>query len=322
MCFSESETNQIMKEKLNNSIDEQSSTDEEERWREPKRKPDDIPNEYWSLIKLIKYVKIGNSIATNLCLCIIRDFDLSLQILQRAIQTSGGLEVLVNLTLSNDLVSRMNALIILKQLTENIDIRRYVIDLNLINSLVELLLLPALDVKAVATLTLANLAKVRLARKLIRERNALPTLVSMMDTNIEFFNRPKDFLSLNESDQVSMSMAGSRAMSVLLASRRNCDIAEKRGIIKIIGCLLSCTNDDVILSILQCCRWLSYRETFQLAVDTEQMIPNFVRLLKSENVEILIARVSNNNRMHRSSIAGENYVRQWCNAITNRCSAK
>lgn len=272
----------------NDSTDEISSSDDDERWREPKRKPDDLPSEYWSLQKLIKYVKSGNPIATNDCLCCIRSYDLSIQINQLAIFNVGGLEVLVNLLSSNNITCRLGALHILKSLTMNIDYRRYVIDLHAIESLVIALIEPAADVKALAADIMANLAKIRLARKLIRNIGAIPKIIDLMDCDLDILQSTYLQPRTIPSDQLNLAAAGSRAMCRLVKSKRNVKVAEKYGLIRITARLLKSTHTEIILPALGICQMLAFAESFQVASDTEKIISDIIVHLHSEN-EIVVA---------------------------------
>lgn len=286
----------------NDSTDEISSSDDDERWREPKRKPDDLPSEYWSLQKLIKYVKSGNPIATNDCLCCIRSYDLSAQINQLAIFNVGGLEVLVNILSSNNITCRLGALYILKSLTRNIDYRRYVIDLHAIESLVIALGEPAADVKALAADILANLAKIRLARKLIRNIGAIPKIVDLMDCSLETLRSTKHQSHSVEADQLNLAAAGSRAMSCLVNSKRNAKVAEKYGLFRITARLLKSTHTSIILPALRICQLLAFAESFQVASDTEKIIPDIIAHLHSADETVAaeacvaIFKCANNSR--------------------------
>lgn len=150
------------------STDVASSTDDEDRWKERSLKQSDLPSEYWHIQKLVKYMKAGNQTATVVALCCLKDHDLTTQINQIAIQDVGGLEVLVNLLESNDVKCRYGALSVLAAISLNLDIRRSIVDLGGIPLLVNILSEPTKDLKVLAAETIANVGKVRLARKLVR----------------------------------------------------------------------------------------------------------------------------------------------------------
>jgi armadillo repeat-containing protein 4 len=159
-----------------------SSSDEEQRWKE-KLKPADMPTEYWTIQKLVKYMKAGNQTATVVSLCCLKDHDLTVQINQLAIHDIGGIEVLVNLLECNDYKCRLGSLSVLSEISLNLDIRRSIIDLGGIPLLVDILSEPARELKILSAETLANVAKVRLARKIVRKCGGIPKLVDLLDVN-------------------------------------------------------------------------------------------------------------------------------------------
>lgn len=162
-----------------------SSSDEEDRWKEVARHITEVPVEYYNIQKLMKYIKSGNPTTTTVSLCCLKDYDLTTQINQLAIVDIGGLEVLVNLLECNDLKCRLGALHVLADISLNIDIRRTIVDLNGIQLMVQCLCEPAFDLKIIAAENIANVARVRLARKHVRRFGGIPRLVDLLDVKAE-----------------------------------------------------------------------------------------------------------------------------------------
>lgn len=271
-----------------NSSDCVSTTDDEERWRERPRKAEDLPSEYWSIQKLIRYTKSGNVVATNACLCCLRDYDLTLQTNQRAILKTNGLETLVNLIDSNDLVCSIGSLYVLKELTTNIDMRQYIIDLNAIELLLKLVDAPVLDTKKLAIDVLANLARVRIARSKIRKTGAIPKIVNLLEVNGNHLEKPLEELSVNEHHQLELTISVAQAIAVILRSERNLKIAKRYGLIHNIGCVLKTIHLPLISAVLMICRLsCSFNSDFRLAVETEQLIPDIVNKLNLDDENIL-----------------------------------
>lgn len=160
-----------------------SSTDEEERWKDAARTVE-IPAEYWHIQKLIKYIKGGNQTATIVSLCCLKDYDLQVQIHQFAIQDIGGLEVLVNLLECNDMKCRLGSLMVLAEISTNIDIRKTIVDLGGVPLIVDILNSSSKDLKTMAGETLANVSRVRLARKYVRQSGGIPKLVDLLDVKL------------------------------------------------------------------------------------------------------------------------------------------
>lgn len=166
------------------STEVESSTDEEERWKDVARSAE-IPADYYNIQKLVKYIKAGNQTATIVSLCCLQDYDLTTQINQFAIQDIGGLDVLVNILECNDAKCRLGALTVLADISLNIDIRKTIVDLDGIPLIIDILNSSMKDLKTVAAETLANVAKVRLARKYVRTCGGIPKLVDLLDIKLQ-----------------------------------------------------------------------------------------------------------------------------------------
>lgn len=229
-----------------------STSDEEDRWKEVSR-TSEIPSEYWNVQKLVKYIKAGNPTTTIVSLCCLRDFDLTKQINQFAIMDIGGLEVLVNLLECNDLKCRLGALYVLADVTTNIDIRRTLVDLGSIPLLVEILSEPAIDLKTMAAETIANVAKVRLARKLVRKCDGISKLVDLIDVQLEYLTTPKEKLSEEAIEQLNMAKAGAKALWSLSESRHNREVMRKYGLVPLMAKLLKSIHTDVVVPIMGTC---------------------------------------------------------------------
>lgn len=58
-------------------------SDDGDRWKDAKcRQPSDLTPDYHSIQKLVKYVKAGNTTATMVSLCCLKDYDLTIPINQ------------------------------------------------------------------------------------------------------------------------------------------------------------------------------------------------------------------------------------------------
>lgn len=93
--------------------------------------------------------------------------------------------MLVNLLESNDTKCRLGALHILSGISENIDVRKAIVDLDGIPLLVNILSEPSLDLKIMVAETIANVARVRIARKLVRKCGGIPKIIDLLDVKTE-----------------------------------------------------------------------------------------------------------------------------------------
>lgn len=93
----------------------------------------------------------------------------------------GGLEVLVNLLETKDIKCQLGSLAVLLQLATSSEMRKALIDLDIVTPLINILKHPARDLQVMAAETMANIAMMRKARKQIRIRNGIPLIVSRVD---------------------------------------------------------------------------------------------------------------------------------------------
>ena len=133
----------------------------------------EMPSEYWQIQKLVKYLKGGNQTATIIALCSMRDFNLAQEACQFAIRDVGGLEVLINLLDTEDIKCKIGSLQILKEISMNPYIRRAIADLGGLQTMVSILTDQDKDLRCLAAETIANVAKFKRARKVVRQNNGM-----------------------------------------------------------------------------------------------------------------------------------------------------
>lgn len=92
---------------------------------------------------------------------------------------------MVNLLESKDAKCQLGALKILARISSSSVIQKSIVDLDGIPLLVNILCEPALDLKIMAAETISNVAKVRLARKLVRKCGGIPKLIDLLDIKLE-----------------------------------------------------------------------------------------------------------------------------------------
>ncbi|EDW77894.1 uncharacterized protein Dwil_GK24302 [Drosophila willistoni] len=267
------------------TTDVESSTDEEDRWKEVARTAE-IPVDYYNIQKLIKYIKAGNQTATIMSLCCLKDYDLSTQINQFAIQDIGGLDILVNILECNDTKCCLGSLTVLSEITLNIDIRKTIIDLDGIPLIVDVLNSAMKNLKTMAAETLANVSKVRLARKYVRVYGGIPKLVDLIDIKLSILQTPREQLSPEDIESLNMARAGARALWTLADSKHNMEQMRKSGIVPLMARLLKSCHIDVVIPIMGTVQKCSSEPKFQLAITTEGMIADIVTHLSSECTDL------------------------------------
>lgn len=149
--------------------------------------------------KLIRYLKIGNQTATVIALCVLNDFDLTKEYAQLAIMDAGGLEVLSNLLETDEMKCKVGSLRILRRITVHPAIRKKTTLMGGIDLLIKILSDPDPKLQLLAAETMANLAKFRNARTIVRKNEGIPKLIDILD--IDLAKVSKHFLA----DQAGIS---------------------------------------------------------------------------------------------------------------------
>lgn len=93
--------------------------------------------------------------------------------------------MLVNLLESKDTKCQLGALQVLVRISASVDVQKAIVDLDGIPLLVNILSEPPLGLKTMAAETLANVAQIKLARRLIRKCGGIPKLVDLLDVKLE-----------------------------------------------------------------------------------------------------------------------------------------
>lgn len=260
---------------------------EEARWREKERKAQDVPIEYWTIQKLVKFMKIGNQVVTNACLCCIRDYDLTKQLNQRAIFSIGGLETLVNLCKSNDLVCRFGALYVLREMSTNIDMRRYMIDMNIIESLCKIITEPLHDIKCLAIDILGILANIKPARQIIHKSDVVNKIIDGLNFDRTLLKKSTEEMTPKEVVFIDLAVSASKALSTILTSMSILSDAKKGGLILSISELLKTVHVPLIRAVLRLCSVCSHDIVIQLGLESEMVIVDVAKQLASQDQGLL-----------------------------------
>ncbi|EEB15760.1 Armadillo repeat-containing protein, putative [Pediculus humanus corporis] len=246
----------------------------------------DVPSEYWHIQKLIKYMKAGNQTATIVSLACLKDHDLTTEVNQLAIKDIGGLEVLTNLLETDDLKCKLGALYILKELTTTYDVRKTFTDLGGVPLLLDILSDQARDLQTLASETLANVARIRKARMIVRKSGGLPKIVDLLDVSQTALTTPWNQLSIDDKELVQVAKGAAKALWSLSKSKRNREAMRKAGIVRLLARVLKSCHSEVIVPIMGTIQQCANEASYQLAIQTEGMIGQLVRHLSAESVEL------------------------------------
>eukprot|EP00053_Salpingoeca_punica_P004679 m.50322 g.50322 ORF g.50322 m.50322 type:complete len:1027 (-) comp12893_c0_seq1:261-3341(-) len=254
--------------------DSDDSDIEEEEIEDRRIASSDLPSEYWSIQKLVKYLSGGNETATIIALCSLRDFDLSSETCQFAIRDVGGLDVLINLLETEDVKCKIGSLQILKEISSSHLIKRAMADMNAMRPLVDLLKDDNEQLKCLAAATLANCCRFARNRQEVRRTGGMEKLVDLLRTS----SSPTD---------LEMARCGALALWSCSKSRKNKERILAAGAMPLLARLLMSSESEALLipavGILEeCASMPEYRKLIR----EQGIIPFLVNNLKRDNVEL------------------------------------
>ncbi|XP_041039870.1 outer dynein arm-docking complex subunit 2 [Carcharodon carcharias] len=263
----------------------ESSTESEEEQQDMSRQQEpntDLPSEYWQIQKVVKYLKGGNQTATVIALCSMMDFNLTNETCQLAIRDVGGLEVLINLLDTEETKCKVGSLKILKEISNNSQIRRCLAELGGLQIMVKILDSSNKDLKCLAAETIANIAKFRRARQTVRLHGGIQRLVGLLDC-VPMLSAN---LSAEQVKDIEVARCGALALWSCSKSKKNKDAIRKAGGIPLLACLLKSPHENMLIPVVGTLQECASEPSYRLAIRTENMVKNLVRNLSSESEEL------------------------------------
>eukprot|EP00051_Salpingoeca_urceolata_P022545 m.369826 g.369826 ORF g.369826 m.369826 type:complete len:1036 (-) comp19990_c0_seq16:3441-6548(-) len=239
--------------------------------RPPKK--GDLPPEYWSIQKLVKFLSGGNQTATIIALCSLRDFNLTSEACQFAVLDVGGLEVLVNLLETDDLKCKIGALQVLRDVTQSADITKAVADMEGMRPMIRILTEGnGAQVTSLAAETIANCAAESRNRRAVRRFGGIEKLVSLLST-------PADPMS----GENAVARSSAKALWSCSKSLKNKQRILLAGAAPLLAELVKSDNVELLIPVVatlsECCTEPEYREL----VRELDMVPHLVSHLSKED---------------------------------------
>uniref|UniRef100_A0A452I1E3 Uncharacterized protein n=1 Tax=Gopherus agassizii TaxID=38772 RepID=A0A452I1E3_9SAUR len=277
----------VSKRKVSEKSDEisESSSESEEDEEQPERHQEgntDLPSEYWQIQKLVKYIKGGNQTATVIALCSMRDFNLAQETCQLAIRDVGGLEVLINLLDTEEIKCKIGSLKILKEISQNSQIRRTIADFGGLQIMVKILDSPDKDLKCLAAETIANVARFKRARRTVRQYGGIKRLVGLLDcVPLGSAN-----LTPRQEKDIEVARCGALALWSCSKSTKNKEAIRRAGGIPLLARLLKSPHANMLTPVVGTLQECASEPSYRLAIKTERMIENLVKNLSGENEEL------------------------------------
>uniref|UniRef100_A0AAQ5YSG9 Armadillo repeat containing 4 n=1 Tax=Amphiprion ocellaris TaxID=80972 RepID=A0AAQ5YSG9_AMPOC len=266
-------------------VELESSTDSEEEEEQPARHPEgntDLPPEYWQIQKLVKYLKASDQKATVLTLYAMMDLNLMQETCQLAIRDLGGLEILLNLLDTKEVRCKIGSLKILRKISHNMQISRTIVDMRGLQRMVTTLDSPNKDLKALSAETIANVARFHRARKIVRNLDGIKKLVKLLDCGTPNLAQ----VSANQEKDVEVARCGVLALWSCSKSCKNKEAIRKAGGIPLLGRLLKSPHANMLIPVVGTLQECSSEESYRVTIQTEGMIKDLVKNLRSDNDEL------------------------------------
>ena len=229
-----------------------------------------LPTDYWTVTKLIKDIKRGNTNATVIILCLIADFGLTSDSCLLAFKDSGAMELLVNLLAADDDEIKIGSLRILKEIARRSHTRRVITESRGIGLLANCI--PHLSplIMSMAAGTLARVAASANARRQLRRYGAIDK-----------------FTGLLRHEQLEVKKAGALGLWRCSLATKNKSAIFHAKTFSIFGTLLSADQDeDLLVPVVGTIQECTIQARFQLLMRTEGMVPALVQLFNSSNLEL------------------------------------
>ncbi|XP_053120130.1 outer dynein arm-docking complex subunit 2 isoform X5 [Hemicordylus capensis] len=235
----------------------ESSSESEEEDEQPDRHQEintDLPSEYWQIQKLVKYIKAGNQTATVIALCSMRDFNLFQETCQLAIRDVGGLEVLINLLDTEEVKCKIGSLKILKEISQNPQIRRTIADLGGLQIMVKILDSVDQDLKCLAAETIANVARFKRARRTVRQHGGIKRLPSYR-LAIKNEKMIENLVKNLNSEKQELQMHCASAIFKCAEDQETRELVRQHGGLKPLATLLANTGNKELLAAVTGAIW-------------------------------------------------------------------
>lgn len=251
-------------------FEESSEEEEEEEVEERRVQAADLPPEYWSIHKLVKYLSGGNQTATVIALCSLRDFDLTSESCQFAIRDVGGLDVLINLLDTEDVKCKIGALHILADISLNVHVKRAIADMNGMRPLVGLLEAEDDRLQGLAALTIANCAKYPRNRRMVRFYEGIEKAVALLRAGVE-------------EGKEEVARCGATALWSCSKSGKNKARILQAGAVPLLAQLLQSDNIGLLVPVVGVLEECASDPTYRDLIRQKRMVPFLVSHLSKDN---------------------------------------
>ncbi|KAB0384161.1 hypothetical protein FD755_006078 [Muntiacus reevesi] len=179
---------------------------------------------------------------------------------------------------------KIGSLKILKEISHNPQIRRNIVDLGGLPVMVNILDSPHKSLKCLAAETIANVAKFKRARRVVRRHGGITKLVALLDCGKHSAEPAQS--SLYETRDVEVARCGALALWSCSKSYANKEAIRKAGGIPLLARLLKTSHEDMLIPVVGTLQECASEENYRAAIKAERIIENLVKNLNSENEQL------------------------------------
>eukprot|EP00040_Diaphanoeca_grandis_P019332 m.102037 g.102037 ORF g.102037 m.102037 type:complete len:987 (-) comp27376_c1_seq1:97-3057(-) len=227
----------------------------------------DYPPEHWEIHKRIKYLGSGNQTATIISLVSLRDYDLTTPACQFAIREK-GLDLLINLLETDDSNCKIGSLMVLKDVSLSVSIKRKIAELDGMKSMVACLDEGNEDeLRSLAAETIANCAIYSRNRQKVRQYGGVEKLVKLLHS------------PFSESGENDMARCGALALMSCSKSQRIRDMILEADALPLLATLVQSDNVPLLIPVVGILLECAAQENFRRLIREAGMIPYFVKCL-------------------------------------------
>ncbi|KAI3387509.1 hypothetical protein SNEBB_003081 [Seison nebaliae] len=277
----------------------------------PNEERDIWPTQYWTLNKMLKYLKIFDQLGTKVILVLLPDYIVDESYTKAAIRNSDGITTLLNITETDDVecqIAAMKSLIIIAKIEDlKIDILR----LGGIQSIVTLLHSPYIRVRTQACECLGLLSSKRLTRKIMRRTKGLRYLLA----NLEYKKNLKQL-----PDQTTLLRFAAQAIQELCVSSKIRRALRRLGIIALITKLLKHPDNSIKIATLGIVRECSVESSFRAGLTSAGVLEDLLKNLRNANneeLQITSAKALNNYKINTVNYRGDKDALSGAEILTN-----
>ncbi|XP_034258268.1 outer dynein arm-docking complex subunit 2 isoform X2 [Pantherophis guttatus] len=173
---------------------------------------------------------------------------------------------------------KIGSLKILKEISQNAQIRRTIADLGGLQIMVNILDSLDQDLKCLAAETIANVARFKRARRTVRQHGGIKRLVGLLDCSAS--------LNQLQGKEIEVARCGALALWSCSKSARNKEAIRKAGGIPLLAQLLKSPHSNMLIPVVGTLQECASEPSYRLAIKHEKMIENLVKNLNSDKEQL------------------------------------